>query len=73
MLASEVHHFTYFEHILQQTGVSPLSPLVQIAAPASIRQVSLALAIQYSVPQGQRVPQVSPIHPMTLDFSSLVV
>ena len=49
MLASEVRHFHYFDHILQQTGISPPPPLVQIAAPAPVQQVSLAPAIQYSV------------------------
>ena len=56
MLASEVHHFHYFDHILQQTGISPPPPPVQIAAPAPIQHVSLAPTIQYSVPQGQSFP-----------------
>lgn len=68
IMASILHNiFVYFDHILQQKGMSLPPPSVQMAAPALL-QTSITPAI--ARPQGQSLYQVSPTHPATLDFTS---
>jgi hypothetical protein len=70
LLADKAEHRAFMTHILQYTGVQ--LPPVQSAPPLAL-QAAVVPAIQAGPPLPSFGPSSSPLRPVTLDFSSLVI